>query len=75
MKENYVMATYKEIQSYIKKKYGYVAQTCWIDHTKKLCGLNVSMAPNRADPNNRVKPCPENKISDIKEALKYFNMI
>lgn len=69
------MATYKEIQDYIREKHGYTAQTCWIAHTKDLVGLQTRSAPNRIDPNKRVKPCPEDKINDIKEALKHFDMI
>jgi len=34
------MATYKEVQEYIKKKYGFIVKTCWIAHVKEMCGLN-----------------------------------
>lgn len=49
--------------------------TCWIAHAKKKCGLPVRIAPNRIDPNKRVKPCPEDKFPAIREALKHFGMI
>lgn len=42
------MATYKEIQEYIRNEKGYMAQTCWIAHTKSLCGIQTRNAPNRA---------------------------
>lgn len=69
------MATYKEIQEYIKNKYGYVAKTCWIAHTKSEMGITTRMAANRKDAEKRVYPCPEDKQKDITEALKYFGMI
>ena len=69
------MATYKQIQEYIKNKHGYLAQTCWIAHTKAICGLDTRTAPNRISATKRVKPCPEEKVQDIKEAFKYFGMI
>lgn len=69
------MATYKEIQNYIKEKHGYVTQTCWIAHTKALCGIQTRTAPNRIDSNKRVKPCPEEKVKDIQEAFRHFGML
>lgn len=70
-----IMATYKEIQEYIKNEKGYVVKTCWIAHVKSLCDIKTRVAPNRKDPNTRVKPCPEDKVEDIKEAFKHFRMI
>lgn len=69
------MATYKEIQEYIRNEKGYMAQTCWIAHTKSLCGIQTRNSPNRISENKRVKPCPEDKIEDIKEAFRHFGMI
>ena len=69
------MATYKQIQEYIKEKHGFIPQTCWIAHVKELCNLNLRTAPNRQTTSNRVKPCPENKIGIIKDAFKHFGMI
>ena len=69
------MATYKEIQAFIKEQHGYIPKTCWIAHAKKQCGLNPKMAPNRQDPERRVSPCPDNKLDDIKEAFRHFGMI
>ena len=69
------MATYKEIQMYIREKYGYQPQTCWIAHAKHECGIDTRKAPNRIDANSRVKPCPPEKLKDIKEAFKHFGMI
>ena len=69
------MATYREIQGYVREHYGYTPKPCWIAHTKALCGLNPKPAPNRRDPNSRVYPCPANKLEDIKAALAHFGMI
>jgi hypothetical protein len=69
------MATYKEIQDYIKQKHGYSVKTCWIAHMKEVCGLYPRISPNRHSQNVRVHPCPTNKQGDLKQAFKHFNMI
>lgn len=69
------MATYKEIQKFVKLNYGYLPKSCWIAHAKELLGLNPKISHNRHDVNMRVCPCPEIKINDIKQALIYFKMI
>ncbi|MDR0914619.1 MAG: hypothetical protein LBM65_05605 [Oscillospiraceae bacterium] len=69
------MATYKEIQAYVKSTYGFTPKTCWIAHMKEVCGLPVKMANNRYSPDNREKPCPLEKMQPIKETFRYFKMI
>jgi len=69
------MATYKEIQSYVKTEYGYIPKTCWIAHMKEICGLPVKMASNRYSPDNREKPCPPDKMESIKSAFIHFKML
>jgi hypothetical protein len=69
------VATYKQIQNYIKNKHSFLIKTCWIAHVKEICGLNPSIAHNRKSKSEREHPCPPNKIKYIKEALKYFEMI
>ena len=69
------MATYKEIQMYIKETYGCSVKSCWIAHMKSICGINVKQAHNRKNPETRVYPCPENKKDIIKKAFEYFNMV
>lgn len=66
-------ATYKEIQNYVKKKYGKVVKTCWIAHAKEICGLNPTKSPRRIG--KRVYPCPSDKLVWIKDAFKHFKMI
>jgi hypothetical protein len=68
------LMTYKEIQEYVRKKYGFEPQSCWIAHAKELCGLPVKKAPNRKG-EQREKPCPENKRSAIREALIHFGFL
>jgi hypothetical protein len=51
------MATYTEIQEWIKKKYGYTVKTCWIADVKAQCGLPMRTAHNRKG-KNRMYPCP-----------------
>jgi hypothetical protein len=69
------MATYKQIQDYIKQYYGYCVKTCWIAHVKELNGLHLRGAPNRFSESKRKYPCPNNKRSIIENALKHYNMI
>jgi len=49
------MATYTDIQFYVLKKNGFVPETCWIAHAKEICGIPMREAPNRIDPNKRIK--------------------
>jgi hypothetical protein len=69
------MATYNEIQDYVKVNFGYTSKTCWIAHTKEIYGLSPRVANNRNNVNERVFPCPEKKQEDIKKAFQYFGMI
>ena len=69
------MATYKEIQDYVKSTYGFLPKTCWIAHIKELCGVPVKVAYNRHSPDKREKPCPPEKIEPIQAAFRHFKMI
>ena len=68
------MATYKDIQEYVKRRYGYTVKTCWIAHVKEICGLPINNAANRIS-YSRTNPCPYDKVNSIMEAFKYFGMI
>lgn len=68
------MATYKEIQIWIKENKGIIVQTCHIAHVKEICGIPMREASNR-NGNERKKPCPMDKIEIIKEAFIHFGMI
>ena len=69
------MATYKQIQDEIKKRYGYSAVTGWIAHVKEHHGLTTRTAHNRIDPTKRVNPCPSKKWKDIEKVMQSFGMI
>ncbi|OMD93551.1 hypothetical protein [Paenibacillus odorifer] len=69
------MATYKQIQEYVKHECGYIPKSCWIAHMKELSGLHPKMSSRRYSPNARVHPCPIEKQDDIKESFQYFKMI
>jgi hypothetical protein len=69
------MATYKEIQEYVKTTFGYLPKTCWIAHAKEINGLAFKVSSRRYDINKRVCPCPMEKQEDIKRAFKHFSML
>lgn len=69
------MATYKQIQNWVRTNFGFAARTCWIAHVKEMCGLELRQAPNRIDENVRTNPCPPDKVEPIKDAFRYFGMI
>ncbi|MCK4794185.1 MAG: RNA methyltransferase [Desulfobacteraceae bacterium] len=69
------MATYSQIQEWVKEQYGFTVKTCWIAHVKEMCGLKPRVSPNRKKPNQRVHPCPPDKEDCIKSAFKNFGMI
>ena len=68
------MATYQQIQQWVKKKYGFTVKTCWIADVKEQCGLPMRVSPNRQG-KNRLHTCPKNKIRYIKKAFRHFGMI
>jgi hypothetical protein len=68
------MATYKEIQKFVKSETKFVPKTYWISDAKEKAGLKVRRAPNRKS-NKRMNPCPPEKLDAIMFAFKHFNMI
>ena len=68
------MATYKEIQSWVKQNYGFVPKTCWIAEVKEISGLPVRKAHNQKGA-ERLHPCPYEKANPIRAALRHFGMI
>jgi len=70
-----MMATYKEIQDYVKNTDGFIPKTCWIAHMKEICNIPVKTAYNRYSPDKREKPCPSEKMEAIKNAFIHFKMI
>ena len=75
MQESDGMATYKQIQDWVRNNFGFVIETCWIAHVKEMCGLELRQAPNRLDETHRTNPCPSDKVEPIKDAFRHFGMI
>ncbi len=68
------MATYKQIQDWVKQQYGFLLKTCWIAHVKHMSGLPMRKAPNRQGA-ELVEPCPPEKVEPVRSALRHFGMI
>jgi hypothetical protein len=69
------MATYKQIQDYVKQQYGYIPKSCWIAHMKEVKGLNPKISARRYSVDSRVHPCPLEKQDDIRDSFEHFKMI
>lgn len=69
------MATYKQIQEYVKLVNGVSVDTCHIAHVKSMQGINTRPAPNRISPDSRVYECPDKFVPLIEQAMKHFGMI
>ena len=68
--------TYKMIQEYVEKKYGFKVHTAYIAEVKRSLGLTMYDAPNAVEElkQPRKHPTPE-KVEAIKDALKHFEVI
>jgi len=69
------MATYKQIQDFVKAKHEYLPRSTWIAHMKEICGLNPQMAVTRHSPDKRINPCPPHKQDDLRKAFEHFKLI
>lgn len=69
------MATYKQIQEYVKAHNGVSVKTCHIAHVKHMHRFKMRQAPNRISPDSRVYKCPDNFVPLIEQAMKHFGMI
>lgn len=69
------MATYRQIQDYVRRHAGCGLKTCWIAHVKDDHGLTGRVAWNRGCDGERRHPCPAGKRAVIEAALRYFRMI
>ena len=47
------MATYAQIQDWVRRRYEVTVKSFWIAHVKELKDLPVRVAPNRRSPNMR----------------------
>lgn len=67
------MATYKQIQAWVKANFSFVPKTCWIAHAKELSGIPVNRSIQRQG--QRKVPCLPNKLVPIQSAFKHFGML
>ena len=68
--------TYKMIQSYIEKTYGFKVHTAYIAEVKRDLGLPMYDAPNAVEELKHPRPHPTPRMVEaIKETLKYFEII
>lgn len=65
------MAKYSEIREWVRRNFGFVAQSCWIAHCKELNRIPVKIRYK----GKRKKPCPPNKRQAIEDAFRSFGMI
>jgi hypothetical protein len=68
------MATYQQVQEYVKERHGFVPKTCWIAHCRDIHGLGSRSAPNRLG-SQRVHPRPPTKRPAIEEASEHLKML
>ena len=69
------MATYAEIQEWVRRQYGVTVKTCWIAHVKELNGLSLRPSPNRRSPDKRLHPCPGQHRAKIEETMRELVML
>ena len=68
--------TYKMIQKYVEKKYGFKIHTAYIAEIKRSLGLTMYGAPNVTEELKQPrKHPPKEKAEAIMEALRYFEVI
>ena len=68
--------TYKMIQEYVEKKYGFKVHTAHIAEVKRSLGLAMYDAPNAVEESKQPrKHPPKEKVEAITEAFKYFEVI
>ena len=68
------MVTNKEIQEYVKEKYGFSPKNAWIAHAKEHYGISVKRAYNRKS-TKRLWPCPKKRLVEFKEIFEHFEIL
>jgi len=71
-KQNNNMATYEEIQKFVKKRYRTTVKTCHIAHAKEILGLPVKRSWRRIG--ERKYKVSNTKLTYIDDAFRHFNM-
>jgi len=69
------MATYRQIQDYIRENGNGNVRSCWIADIKERHKIPVRRAWSREPGPKRVNPCPDRKTAVIENALRHFKMI
>ena len=68
--------TYKMIQEYVERKYGFKVHTAYVAEVKRSLGLTNYDAPNATEELKQPRKYPpKEKAEAITEALKYFEVI
>lgn len=68
--------TYKMIQEYVERNYGFKVHTAYIAEVKRSLGLTMYDVPNAVEELKQPrKHPPKEKVEVIKDALKYFGVI
>ncbi len=68
--------TYKMIQEYVEKKYGFRVHTAYIAEVKRALGLTTYDALNAVEELKQSrKPPPKENVEAIKDTLKCFKAI
>lgn len=68
--------TYKMIQEYVERNYGFRVHAAYIAEVKRSLGLTKYDAPNAVDELKQPRKHPTaEKVEAIKDALKYFEVI
>ncbi len=68
--------TYKMIKEYIEAKYGFRVHTTYIAKVKRDLGLPMYDAPNAVEELKQPRKHPTaEKVDEIKDALKYYQII
>lgn len=68
--------TYKMIQEYVERNYGFKVHAAFIAEVKRSLGLTKYDAPNAVDELKQPRKHPTaEKVEAIKDALKYFEVI
>lgn len=68
-------ATYKEIETYVKNKYGLHVPNLYIAQVKQAHGIIERENFNKGAEGHRIPQCPKEKWDAIEDALRYFRMI
>jgi hypothetical protein len=70
------MATYGDIQNWVRQNFSFVPKSCWIAHVMTDFKLTTRVAGNRLHPTERTNPCPSGWRRDaIVLALAHFELL